>query len=715
MGPRAPLTACAVLLAVVLAHAGSLRGGFVYDDHRFVERNDAIRSLSSPGRFFTDPATASAGAGVEPDIWRPLRTLNFAVDRALFGLDPAGWHFGNLALHGANALLVWVLLLRVLGGVPAVAPGRLARPGAGEGDAAGAARNVAAAAGAILFAVHPVTSEVVAWVSSRGDLLAWTCVLLALEVLAKPGARRTVLGAALVAAACLAKESAIVAFALLPLRDRALAPGAGPSSRETWLRTGVLAAVSAAYLLARGAVLPGAPDLPYLAQTEFPDGGRAAAARAMFASVAWYARVLVWPFGFPFDRNLHVDPIPSTWGDPAVVVGAGVVATLLLAGIAAWVRGRGVAAFACLGALAMLVPVSNVIVPLKAFAAERFLYPVLPCLAAGVAAGGLALARALRPRPRRVTLAAATAILAGLGVLAFQRDRAWADERTLWTAVLSENPMNPRAHEGLGFEWWKEGEWAKAEKSFRTYREFQPFDGKVQAELAAVFWGAYRRLVEAEPSIAPGWSVKPRQKFVLEQTLRATRAALDAWTRVGLTRGRGSEELVRNTLALQRAAALEYGDLLEAQRANQMLWADDLRRFGAPQYAEVRYVPLLAARALTRGGEREEPVTVVDRQRRRRDLLGFAGVDPDLADPDAAALLADRIDELLRAHADDDELRRTAVELLQVVAMARSGTHARTAALERARDHLRALLARRPDDPWARSFAEGVERGLKDR
>jgi hypothetical protein len=716
MGPRVPLTALAVLLAAVLAHAGSLRGGFVYDDHRFVEQNEAIRSLSALPRFFTDPSTASAGAGIEPDVWRPLRTANFAVDRALFGLEPAGWHLGNVALHGVNALLVWVLLLRVLGGSVPGAAGRLRRGGGAAADAGSGARSLAAAAGAVLFAVHPVTSEAVAWVSSRGDLLAWTFVLLALEVLARPGARRTVVGAALVAAACLAKESAIVAFALLPLRDRALVGPGTPSPRETWARTGVLAGVSALYLLARAAVLPGADDLPFLAQTEFPDGGRAAAARAMLASVAWYARVLVWPVGFPFDRNLHVDPVPSSWGDPAVVLGAGIVATLLLAGAAAWARGKGTGpgAFAWLGALVVLVPVSNVIVPLKAFAAERFLYPALPCLAAGAAAAGLALARRARARPRRVVGVATLAVLALLGVLAAGRDRAWADERTLWTAVLSENPMNPRAHEGLGFEWLEEGEWAKAEKAFRTYREFQPLDGKVQAELAAVFWGAYRRLVEAEPGIAEGWSVRPRQKFVLEQTLRATRAALDAWTRAGLTRGRGSEDLVRRTLVLQRAAALEYGDLLEAQRANQMLWADDLRTRGAPAYAQVRAIPLLASRALTQEGERADPERSVDLRRRRRDLLEAARVDPGLPDAEAMAVLVGRLEELLATHPDDDELRREAFELLRRVAWARRGTGAWRPLLERGREHLRVLEARRPDDPWVAAQRDGLERALAE-
>jgi hypothetical protein len=141
-----------VLLGAFLAHAVATGHGFVYDDHRFVEHNPAIRSLADPARFFTDPGTASAAQGVEPDVWRPLRTLAFALEYAAFGLAPRGWHVVNLLVHLLNAALVYRLLLRLL--APAPAP-----PSGG-----GAGAVVAAAAGALLFAVHPVTVETVAWV-----------------------------------------------------------------------------------------------------------------------------------------------------------------------------------------------------------------------------------------------------------------------------------------------------------------------------------------------------------------------------------------------------------------------------------------------------------------------------------------------------------------------------------------------------------------------
>lgn len=695
-----------VLLAFA-AHGRSLSAGFVYDDHRFVELNPAIASLADPVSFFTDPATASAAQGVQPDIYRPLRTLHFAVDRAVFGLRPFGWHLASVLLHGLNGALVFLLLLRLLVRAPEVAPAGGAASRRGDGTTGAI---VAAALGAALFVAHPATVESTAWISSRGDLLAWTFALLAFEAFSKEGRRRTGIGLVCVALGCLAKESALALVALVPLRDLAAPAGARPSRRTTWARTGAVAAVAALYLAVRSRVLPGVPDLPWLAQTELPDGSRAAAARGMLASLVWYARVLLWPFGFPFDRNVFTDPVPTSWTHPEVVLGLGLLLSTILAGVAALRAGRGATAFACLGALAALGPVSNVLVPLKAFSAERFLYPALPCLVAGVVALGLRLARRVGPAGRRGLVGLGAVLVIACAALSWQRTAPWQSERTLWEAVRRESPNNPRVYEGLGLELLKEGRIDAAERALKTYREFQPWDGKVHAELAATFRRLYDDLSRsASAELLQTSNLRERLSGVLREVMLESRAAVDAWSRLGLAKGRGDRALLRSTLLGWREAALQFGDLREATRANVLLATQEPKTDGRASYDTRRMPVVIAALALAPRpeGRPAPPAYELERTRVRAEVLSAAGIPPELSDADALAALRPLLEQLLDERPNDLALRHHRFRGILRVAQAR-GQEPDAADLAALEADLAALVAASPEDAELRRLLEGI-------
>src|SRR5437867_10695750 len=138
---------CLILAAVtVLAYQPAWNGGFIWDDDDYVTNNelltapDGLRriwfSLDSPSQYF------------------PLVYTMFRIERALWGLNPTGYHWTNLLLHVANALLVWRLLVR------------LKIPGA---ELAG-----------LIFALHPVQVESVAWITERKNVLMGFFFLLAL-------------------------------------------------------------------------------------------------------------------------------------------------------------------------------------------------------------------------------------------------------------------------------------------------------------------------------------------------------------------------------------------------------------------------------------------------------------------------------------------------------------------------------------------------------
>lgn len=618
-----------VAAATLLVHAPALWAEFVYDDLRFIVANDALEDAPA-SRLLLDPATASAGTGLGPegagivaDIWRPLRTLWFAAQRAAFGLDPAGWHAVGLCLHLLNGLLVLRVLALLLGGL-----------------------GLPCLMGALAFAVHPVGVESVAWVSAQGDLLAVTLMLLALCVLESPGLGRTLGGAALGALACLAKESAVVLPGLLLLRDLARDPSVAPPRRLTWLRTGVLALVVAAYLVARAQVLPGE-----LAQVAGPAIDLATRVRAFLAALAWYAGSMLWPLGFAFEADL---PVPLSWGEPGVVLGAGVLLSLVLVSLRA-LRGRrpAWALWWAAGALAALVPVAQVFVPLKTLAAERFLYPVLPCLVASVVALACWLGST---RARALALVAGAGVLAWWGVLAHARTQAWQDEASLWDAVRRDRPSNARAYEGLGYGLFQQGRFAAGERAYLSYLQFQPFDGKARLRLAEHMGRLARTLVSSDPAVQNSTLAQARSSTQALQ-VAMVKSALACWAEVGYEAGRGSRAMEVEALVMLRDATLDLGDLSEAKQANDLLIRADgvdpsrrdevEARAGLDQRTCRWFLAWMAASTPPGRWSGEERAR---RQQQRAAVLRDAGLDPGQGDEPLRRALEAPLMALREAH-----------------------------------------------------------------
>ncbi len=147
---RIIISVCILLVITTVAFLPSLRNGFTnWDDDIYVTENPKIRELSweKVGRIF---------ASTHHGCYKPLTELSFAVDYHFFRLNPAGYHAVNLVLHLLNCLLVFWFLLRLSRNVPV------------------------AFIGALLFGVHPLHVESVAWVSERKDMLYGLFSLLSL-------------------------------------------------------------------------------------------------------------------------------------------------------------------------------------------------------------------------------------------------------------------------------------------------------------------------------------------------------------------------------------------------------------------------------------------------------------------------------------------------------------------------------------------------------
>jgi len=408
--------AVALLVGLALvAHGLGLRNGFVYDDHRFVLENAALVQ-ASPARLALDPAAQTTDA--DRDIWRPLRTLGHALDARLWGQDPVqsafGFHLHSLLAHVACVLLGYAALRRLLP-PPAEIP---------------------ALFGAAVLAVHPLGVEVVAWVTSRGDLYAMGLACAALWLYAASGApeaggaargrRVMIVGAGLLAAAAtLGKESAVWVPLVALCHHRLLRRGS---------RAGVVAlalGVGAA-LAARQWAMSGASPVQSV-----PHGG------GPFAQAGWALfgtgrtlLALLWPTGLSVDYGQDAW---ATWG--RLARGLTALPALLAVGLAVALRRRQpVASLLIAWMLLAWLPSSSLLVTLRSLVNDRGAYPLL--LPAG-ALLGLPLARS----PRAGLALAALALL--LVPASVSRTEVFHDDASLWIDVLRRNPGSVRAHFGL--------------------------------------------------------------------------------------------------------------------------------------------------------------------------------------------------------------------------------------------------------------------------
>jgi tetratricopeptide (TPR) repeat protein len=426
--PNGWLAPALVVLAALLTYASSLGNGFVWDDPVILQRQlvvfDSLGDVLAPPRDIPQ---------FSPDYYRPLTIATYLVDRAVGGERPFAFHLSVVLAHGVAALLLWALAAQLLAGAPGAGVGAL---GAG-----------------LLFAVHPVHAESVAWAAGRSDVLATVFLLAAL--VAHGRSPWTWRGSAASGAAALAslgaKEAGVALFPLVVLRHLLVRPTRRPL--VDWLRgyAGVALAGLVYVLLRRHALGEFVGTAPSIAATQ-------RSPLEVAAALGTYAGKLLWPWPL----NAYIDHVAVT---PAILCAA----ALLLAafGAAAW-RWRasrdGLPLFALLWIGLTLAPSLAILWKIPdAPLAERYLY--LPsagfCLLVGDLAGR-GWARLSTPGARRAAAAAAAAILLAGGAAAAHRCRVWHDDIALWEDTEAKSRLSGMAARNLGAAYQQAGRPAEA-------------------------------------------------------------------------------------------------------------------------------------------------------------------------------------------------------------------------------------------------------------
>ena len=413
-----------IVLAVCVSFAPTLSNGFVnWDDDLVLTDNPAYRGFS-PSHLWWMATTTRAGH------WQPLTWLSYAIDHAIWGMDPRGYHLTNLLLHALNAVLVWSIVRTLL---------------AGRGP--GGAVAMAAAAGSLFFAIHPLRVESVAWATERRDVLSGCFWLLALFTYLRAVARdgRPRLGFPLAALALsLAAKAWGMTFPLVLLvldawpldRLRRDPPGV---LREKVPFAALAALAAAVAFAAQHAV----PEMRSLA-----DHGLGARVAQAAYGLCHYFVVTVLPVGLHPAVLLEpdLDPLHPRWV-VALAAAAGItIAAVLLRRRAPWLP----AAWAAY--VVIVAPVLGLAQTGPQLVADRYTYLAMLPWTALLAAGLLAAwSKAGRIATKLAVAAAAAVVLVACGAMTFRQTRVWHDSLTLWNHTLAIDPDNWVAYTNRGF------------------------------------------------------------------------------------------------------------------------------------------------------------------------------------------------------------------------------------------------------------------------
>jgi tetratricopeptide (TPR) repeat protein len=425
-----------VIAAVILAaYSNSFRGPFVIDDQASVVQNPDIRNLARLDRVLS-PVPDSPVAG------RPLVNLTFGVDYALNGLDVAGYHATNLAWHLACAWLLFGVVRRTVA-LPSMPPAL-----------ADASADLALAV-ALVWSVHPLTTEVVDYLSQRTESMMAFFLLLTLYAAIRSQHAQKGGWHALSIAACLAgtvcKETIAVTPLLVALYDRVFLY---PSWREAArMRGGLYLGLAASWLVLGGIVLSG----PRAAVSGFASGVPVWTYLLNQAAILVdYLRLTVWPSGLVV---LYGWPEPLTIGD-VLPQALGVVALLGLT-VLALIRAPRLGYLGAWFFIA-LAPTSSIIPIATEVGAERRMY--VPLMALAVLAV-LGVATILRARAARLALLVVAVV--GLGALTMRRTAEYESPITLARTVVERRPTAV-AHHLLGEQLGIAGQMEEAERELRT-------------------------------------------------------------------------------------------------------------------------------------------------------------------------------------------------------------------------------------------------------
>jgi cytochrome c-type biogenesis protein CcmH/NrfG len=426
--------------------------------------------------------------------YQPLTWLSYAINYDIGGKNAGGYHITSMLLHAATAVLVYLVARRLL------------RDALGWLGDFPVHLELAAAGAAVLFAVHPLRVESVAWLTERRDVLSGFFLLAALLAYLRAFPARSVapatgswyLGSILLLLLSLLSKAWGMSFFVIVLVLDWFPLGRLPASPAAWFRgpartvllqklpyavMGVAAAVMAGYATA---------SVPYTV-IAWSDWGLGARAVQAVYGLMFYIQKTLWPtrLASMYELPRGLDPTEPRFLAPwAFVVAAGLVVVLLRR------RVPGLLA-AALIYVVILAPVLGLRQAGPQLVADRYTYLANIPWAVLTAAGAVWWVRRTGGRGAAPLGVAAVAVALVLGVLTWRQTSLWRDTAALYRHNIESGADGPLARIFYGRELAQGGRKEEALVQFEKATELSPSFGEGWFACGALY-REFGRVADAE-------------------------------------------------------------------------------------------------------------------------------------------------------------------------------------------------------------------------
>ncbi|MFA6364935.1 MAG: hypothetical protein WCW78_00845 [Candidatus Paceibacterota bacterium] len=453
----------ALVVLGIIAYANALPNKFLYDDNDGIVNNTYIKDWRFFPNYFSE--NLIAGAGVVSNYWRPVLLITYSVEWHLWKDWVPGYHAVNILVHIADAILIFFILFHLFS---------LRGP---------------AAIAALLFAIHPLQTESITYISGLGDPLSLFFILIGtyffLKVrgaLSDAKENNLWLNYAIIVIsfllALMTKERSVVFPAILLLADLFIWKTRESSLLSFWsfikqsfIRIAPFGAISLGYLILRGTLLNFQNTFNIYTVPNYYTEHITARIFTFLSIIPTYFSLIIAPFGLHMERSNEI-AAATTFFNPLVLFGAGILLALSLLAIYTWKK-HPAYTFGVLWFFFMIFPSSGIAAPVAGIIYEHYLYAPLIGIAWLI---GLFWFSLYESHTNKIWTIGFIILLIGSSIfLTMRRNRDWKDEITFFKNTLEYVPQSDRMWDNLGIAYKKLGDVKNAEHAYTTASQINPY------------------------------------------------------------------------------------------------------------------------------------------------------------------------------------------------------------------------------------------------